>query len=52
MLHGQSNPIYTRQYKLSTINTQCIVYPVTGLNDVLYDHNTCNTKQVYYNFMS
>ena len=45
MLLGQSNPMYTSQYKLSDINTQFIVYPVTGLNNVLYDHNTSNTKQ-------
>ena len=37
--------MYTSQYKLSAINTQFIVYPVTGLNNVLYDHNTSNTKQ-------
>ena len=37
--------MYTSQYKLFAINTQFIVYPVTGLNNVLYDHNTSNTKQ-------
>ena len=45
MLHGQSNPMYTSQYKLSAKNTPCIVYPVIGLNNDLYDHNTSNTKQ-------
>ena len=45
MLLGQSNPMYTSQYKLSAINTLFIVYPITGLNNVLYDHNTSNTKQ-------
>ena len=24
MLYGQTNPMYTSQYKLSTINTQCL----------------------------
>ena len=45
MLYGQTNPMYTSQYKLSTINTQCIVCPVTGRNKVLYDNNNSNTKQ-------
>ena len=45
MLYGQSNSMYTSQYKLSAINTQCIVYPATGPNNVLYDSNTSNTKQ-------
>ena len=45
MLLGQSNPMYKSQYKLSAINTQFIVYLVTGLNNVLYDHNNSNTKQ-------
>ena len=45
MLYGQSNSMYTNQYKLSAINTQCIVYPVTGPNNVLYDNNTSNTQQ-------
>ena len=45
MLYGQTNPMYTSQYKLSTINTQCIVCPVPGRNKVLYDNNNSNTKQ-------
>ena len=45
MLYGQSNPMYRGQYKLSDINTQCIVYPVTGPNNILYNNNTSNTKQ-------
>ena len=40
-----ANQMYTSQYKFSAINTQCIVYPVTGPNNVLYDNNTSNTKQ-------
>ena len=40
MLNGQSNPMYTSQYMLYAINTQCMVYPVTGPNNVLYDNNT------------
>ena len=36
--------MYTNQYKLSTINTQCTVCPATGWNNVLYDNNS-NTKQ-------
>ena len=45
ILYGQSNPMYTSEYKLSALNTQCIVYSVIGLNNVLYDNNTNNTKQ-------
>ena len=45
MLYIQSNSMYTSQYKLSAINTQCIVCPVTGSNNVLYDNNNSNTKQ-------
>ena len=45
MLYGQTNPMYTSQYKLSTINTQCIIFPATGPNNVLYDNNNSNTKQ-------
>ena len=45
MLYGQTNPMYTSQYKLSTINTPCIVCPATGPNNVLYVNNNSNTKQ-------
>ena len=46
ILYGQTNPLYTNQYKLSTINTQCTVCPATGWNNVLYDNNNhSNTKQ-------
>ena len=34
MIYGQTNPMYTSQYKLSTINTQCIVCSATGPNNV------------------
>ena len=37
ILYGQTNPMYTNQYKLSTINTHCTVCcPTTGWNNVLY----------------
>ena len=37
--------MYISQYKLSTINTQCIVCPVTGRKNVFYDNDNSNTKQ-------
>ena len=37
--------MYTNKYKLSTINTQCIVCSVTCRNMVLYDNNNSNTEQ-------
>ena len=45
ILYEKCNPLYTRQYKLSVVNTQFIVCPVIGPGNDQFNFNVHNHKQ-------